>query len=64
MKCSVRDAKTFAKKRQTIKNLLGIYQAYHNLIDVRIGKTPCMREGLTSYVWSWGKLLNVKISVD
>jgi len=63
MKCSVRDAKTFAKKRQTIKNLLGIYQAYHNLIDARLGKTPCMREGITSFIWSWGKLLNAKIDV-
>ena len=64
MKCSVRQAKTFVKKRQTIKDLLAIYQAYHNLIDARHGKTPCMRESLTSYIWSWGKLLNVKISVD
>lgn len=64
MKCSVRQAKTFVKKRQTIKDLLAIYQAYHNLIDVRHGKTPCMKEGITSFVWDWGKLLNAKISVD
>ena len=64
MKFSVRKAKTFAKKRKTIKELLAIYQAYHNLVDARQGKTPCMRESLASFVWSWGKLLNVKISVD
>ena len=64
MKCSVRQAKTFVKKRQTIKDLLAIYQAYHNSIDAKYGKTPCMKEGLISCVWSWGKLLNVKISVD
>ena len=63
-KCSVRQAKTFAKKRRTIKDLLAIYQAYHNLIDVRYGKTPCMKEGIVSFVWSWGKLLNAKVSVD
>ena len=62
-KCSVRKSKTFAKKRQTIKDLLAIYQAYHNLIDARYGKTPCMKEGLTDFIWSWGKLLNVKIGV-
>ena len=63
-KCSVRKAKTFAKKRQTIKDLLAIYQAYHNLIDARYGKTPCMREGLTDFIWDWGRLLNIKIGVE
>ena len=64
MKFSVRKAKTFAKKRKTIKDLLSIYQAYHNLIDARHGLTPCMKEGIVSFKWSWGKLLNAKISVD
>ena len=64
MKFSVRKAKTFAKKRQTIEDLLSIYQAYHNLIDARYGLTPCMKEGIVSFKWSWGKLLNMKISVD
>jgi len=63
IKCSVREAKTFAKKRKTIRDLLNIYQAYHNLIDARYGETPCMREGITSFIWSWGKLLNAKIDV-
>jgi len=63
MKFSVRKAKTFVKKRKTIKDLLAIYQAYHNLIDARDGKTPCMKEGLSDYIWTWGRLLNAKISV-
>ena len=62
-KCFVREASTYPKKRQTIWNFLAIYQAYHNLIDARKNTTPCMREGMTSFVWSWGKLLNMKISV-
>ena len=62
-KCSVRNAKTFAKKRATVRDLLAIFQAYHNLIDARYGKTPCMREGIASSIWYWGKLLNVKIDV-
>jgi len=57
IKCSVRKAKTFAKKRRTIEDLLDIYQAYHNLIDARYGKTPCMREKMVSKIWSWGELL-------
>ena len=63
-KCFVREASTYPKKRKTIWNVLSIYQAYHNLIDARKGQTPCMKEGISDYVWFWGKLLNVKISVE
>ena len=63
-KCFVREASTFAKKRATIWVILAIYQAYHNLVDARKGETPCMKEGIVDYVWSWGGLLNVKISVE
>ena len=62
IKCSVREAKTFAKKRKTIRELLAIYQAYHNLIDVRYGKTPCMREGITCKIWSWEDLFYVRLT--
>lgn len=61
-KCSVRRAKTFVKKRQTIKDLLAIYQAYHNLIDARYGETPCMREGIVSRIWSWSYLLHKRLT--
>jgi hypothetical protein len=63
-KCFVREASTYPKKRKSIWNLLAIYQAYHNLIEAKQEETPCMKEGITYFVWSWGKLLNVKISVD
>ena len=49
-------------KRKTIWNLLSTYQAYHNLIKTKQGETPCMKEGLTHFAWSWGKLLNARIS--
>ena len=62
IKCSVRDAKTFAKKRRTIRDLLSIFQAYHNLIDARYGETPCMKEGITHEIWSWSTLLHVRLS--
>jgi hypothetical protein len=62
IKCSVRKAKTFAKKRRTIADLLFIYQAYHNLIDARYGKTPCMMEKIVSQVWSWSCLLHKRLS--
>ena len=60
-KCSVRRAKTFAKKRSTIGELLSIYQAYHNLIKNEAGKTPCMLEGLSSKIWSWSDLFHVRL---
>lgn len=63
IKCFVRLAKTFPKKRRTIKDMLAIYQAYHNLIKTVKRKTPCMKEGITHHVWNWGRLLNAKISV-
>jgi hypothetical protein len=62
MKFSVREARTFAKKRRTIKELLSIFQAYHNLIDVRYGKTPCMKERITSKKWLWTDLLHKRLS--
>lgn len=61
IKCSVRRAKTFAKKRSTIGELLAIYQAYHNLIKVDAEKTPCMLEGIASKVWSWGDLFHQRL---
>ena len=62
MKFSVREAKTFAKKRRTITELLAIYQAYHNLIDARYGETPCMREKMVSKIWSWSHLLHKRLT--
>jgi hypothetical protein len=62
IKCSVREAKTFAKKRKTIGELLAIYQAYHNLVDARYGKTPCMKEGVVLKSWSWSNLLHKRLS--
>ena len=62
-KCFVREASTFPKQRKTIWDFLAVYQAYHNLIDARYGETPCMKEGITGFIWSWGKLLNAKLDV-
>ncbi len=64
IKCSVRDTKTFAKKRKTIAELLAIYQAYNNLIYARHGKTPCMNEGLVDKKWSWNELLHKKLTTS
>lgn len=63
-KCFVREASTFPKKRKMIFIILSIFQAYHNFIDARRGVTPCMKEGISDYIWTWGKLLNTKISVE
>lgn len=63
-KCFVREASTHPKKRRTIWEILAIYQAYHNLIETKQKQTPCMKEKITKFKWSWGKLLNTKISVE
>lgn len=63
-KCFVREASTYPKKRKMIFIILSIFQTYHNLIDARKGLTPCMKEGISNYIWTWGKLLNTKISVE
>ena len=63
-KCFVRKASTFPKKRKLIFIILSIFQAYHNLIDARKGLTPCMKEGISYQIWTWGKLLNAKIPVE
>ncbi|HIH31863.1 TPA: hypothetical protein HA235_04085 [Candidatus Woesearchaeota archaeon] len=62
MKFSVREAKTFAKKRKTIKELLDIYQAYNNLIFAKKGQTPCMKENMVSKIWSWSELLHKRLT--
>ena len=61
VKFAVRKGKAFAKNRSTIGELLAIYQAYHNLVKVSDGKTPCMLEGITSKVWSWSDLFHQRL---
>ena len=63
-KCFVREASTYPKKRKMIFIILSIFQAYHNFIDTRKGLTPCMKEGISDHIWTWGKLLNAKVSVE
>lgn len=61
LKFAVRRAKTFVKRRNTISEMLAIYQAYHNLIKAESGATPCMLEGITSDVWSWSYLFHQRL---
>jgi hypothetical protein len=64
MKFSVRKSKTFVKKRKTIKELLDIYKAYNNLIYAKKGKTPCIKEGIVSKIWSWSDLLHKRLTTS
>ena len=61
LKFAVRRAKTFVKRRNTISEMLAIYQAYHNLIKAESSKTPCMLEGITVKVWSWSNLFHQRL---
>ena len=61
--CFVRRTRNFPKKRKQIADLLYIIQANHNLIEAKNGETPAMRERLTSKVWTWNNIFNVKLSI-
>jgi hypothetical protein len=55
----VRRSKTFSKKKTPFYNHLCLFQAYNNFIDVyKDKKTPCMIEGITTRIWSWGDILS------
>ena len=61
--CFVRKTRNFAKKRRQIRNILHITQTNHNFIESVNGITPAMKEGLTSKVWSWNDVFNVRLSI-
>ena len=61
--CFVRKTRNFAKRRRQISNLPHITQTNHNFIEAISGKTPAMREGLTTKILSWNDVFNERISI-
>ena len=58
----VREAKTYSKKRIFLKQMLDIWQANNNLIEIKEkGKTPAMIESMVKKKWSWSKLLHQRL---
>lgn len=61
--CFVRKTRNFAKRRKQISDLLHITQTNHNFVEAENGETPAMKEGLTSKVWSWKDIFNMRLSI-
>ena len=57
----VRETKAFSKRRQNVENRLDIFQLYKNFIWAKKGKTPTMIEGVTNLIWTWKKILMLRI---
>jgi len=62
--CFVRKTRNFAKKRRRIENALHIMQTYHNLIEVKGGSTPAIKERLTKKIWIWHDIFNMRLSIN
>ena len=62
--CFIRKTRNFAKKRRRIENALHIMQTYHNLVEVKEGFTPAIKEGLTKKIWQWHDVFNVRLSIN
>lgn len=58
----VRKTRNFAKRRKLISNVLQVWQLNHNVIEAEKGETPAMREGLTTKMWSWNDVFEVRLS--
>lgn len=59
--CFVRKGKSFAKKRKHIVDIMHIFQAVHNFVEIKEGFTPAMQEGLTSKPLTWSELLHLRL---
>lgn len=60
--CYTRKARGFAKKKWCIETRLEIFGVQHNFMEVKKGKTPAMKEGLTNKKWTWEQFFNVRLS--
>ena len=60
----VRKTRNFAKRRKHIFNVLNIVQTNHNVIEDEKGETPAMRERLTTKIWGWKDVFNVRLTFD
>jgi hypothetical protein len=60
--CFTRKARSFAKCKTGLEDRLEIFSVQHNFIEKKYGKTPAMKEKLTSKIWNWGGLLHVRLS--
>ena len=60
--CFTRKARSFAKRKRGLEDRLEIFSVQHNFMEKKYGKTPAIREEITSKVWNWSGVLHERIS--
>jgi len=60
--CFTRKARSFAKRKTGLEDRLEIFSVQHNFMEKKKGKTPAIREAITSKVWDWSTVLHRRLS--
>lgn len=59
--CFTRKARSFAKRKEGLEGRLEIFSVQHNFMEKKYGKTPAIREGLTSKKLNWSGVLHARL---
>ena len=60
--CFTRKARSFAKCKTGLEDRLEIFSVQHNFMEKKFGQTPAMREGISSKIWDWSKVLHTRLT--
>ena len=60
--CFTRKARSFAKCKTGLENRLEIFSVQHNFMEKKKGKTPAIREKLTTKIWNWSGVLHARLT--
>ncbi len=61
--CFTRKARSFAKHKTGLEERLEIFSVQHNFMERKSGKTPAMKEKLTSKMWDWSTVLHARLTM-
>ena len=59
--CFTRKARSFAKRKTGLEDRLEIFSVQHNFMEKKKGKTPAIRESITSKIWNWSEVLHIRL---
>ncbi|MBS3175991.1 hypothetical protein J4457_02025 [Candidatus Woesearchaeota archaeon] len=60
--CFTRKARSFAKRKIGLEDRLEIFSVQHNFMEKKHGKTPAMKEKITSKIWNWTTILHTRLT--
>lgn len=60
--CFTRKARSFAKRKNGLEDRLEIFSVQHNFMEKKKGKTPAIREGITTKRWDWSMVLHARLT--